>query len=270
MSLVYIIFLVSIVYVCSVRPITRIIGGTIVESNDRSFNFIVSLQANHKVHFCGGSLIHPNWVLTAAHCVDNNTTIAKIVYNTYQYTNNTNTAAADRVVIHKSFRSVLGGFDIALIKLKTPINNTKPAVLNNCPGAEPYEQVDKNVTVAGWGNKEDSLHSADLLQVSVPIISSKKCSFYLLSPSQMCAGDWEKGGRDSCQGDSGGPLVYKKGTDVTLVGIVSYGNGCARKYYPGVYTRISSYVQWIKNEIGVDYKQLKLQYTSKCPKRRKS
>ena len=103
----------------------------------------------------------------------------------------------------------------------------------------------------GWGATEEDGYAADILQeVDLPIMTNDKCKqkykHDYIGPKMLCAG-WDAGQKDACQGDSGGPLYYTKGSKVIQVGVVSWGRGCARKDSPGVYSMVSKYIDWIKN-----------------------
>ncbi|KXJ75125.1 hypothetical protein RP20_CCG012291 [Aedes albopictus] len=114
--------------------------------------------------------------------------------------------------------------------------------------------VGTNGLATGWGTlKEDGKPSCILQEVEVPVISNDVCSSEtnytssMITDNMMCAGYLGVGKKDSCQGDSGGPLVAERPDKrYELIGVVSWGNGCARPYYPGVYTRVTQYLDWIK------------------------
>lgn len=107
-----------------------------------------------------------------------------------------------------------------------------------------------NLTTAGWGRTSEGGSSSDaLLKVEVPFVSANKCSASYpnqITDRMICAG-FDEGGKDSCQGDSGGPLVKGNGSSRVLVGVVSWGEGCARPGKYGVYSKVSSVIDWINS-----------------------
>ncbi|KAJ8944712.1 hypothetical protein NQ318_007925 [Aromia moschata] len=158
-------------------------------------------------------------------------------------------------------RAVAGAFsflnfdnDIALLRLNDRVPITpfiKPICL---PKKIDNLYVGRTGIAAGWGTlKEEGRPSCILQNVEVPVISNEDCrktnySAKMISENMMCAGYPQVGKKDSCQGDSGGPLITKKEDDdqrYELIGVVSWGNGCARPGYPGVYTRVTRYLDWI-------------------------
>ena len=108
------------------------------------------------------------------------------------------------------------------------------------------------MTVTGFGTTREGGSSSDkLMEVEVPVVSNAQCSNSYpgyITFNHICAG---KEGKDSCQGDSGGPLFWSSNSKFYLTGIVSFGQGCARPNYPGVYTRVTSYLNWIKTNTGM-------------------
>jgi len=248
------------------RAETRIVGGNAVDPNDKKWEFIVSLRY-YNTHYCGGSLIAPQWVVTAAHCWWNNqtnqpmpvTSHDEVGVGSYAQSGLTD-YAIDSVYVNPLYDPNLQDNDIALIKLATPVSGIHPARLmksfNLVSGIESW--------VAGWGITEyGGLLSNDLMEVSVPLIDIYACASdsdyqtaresgyapFSLTTNMICAGYME-GGKDSCQGDSGGPLISKDGNQWVLTGIVSWGEGCAEANKPGVYTNIRGYSEWIESYTG--------------------
>ena len=158
--------------------------------------------------------------------------------------------------------------DIVILKLSENLALSHgAAVVAAClpdPSFEP-DTTGQTCFVSGWGALEYGGGSPDTLQwVDVPIITNSKCNGQYggsITDSNICAG-YDEGGKDSCQGDSGGPLVChspsRKSGNAVITGVVSYGQGCAWEGFAGVYTRVTSYLDWIKaNMVTIIYISIK-------------
>lgn len=253
------IFLMGIVQIPSAfgeGPIftQRIVGGLDAKAGDAPF--IVSLRYNGQ-HFCGGTLIAKSWVLTASHCVAAMNPEEVVLGATkVDGEDAVETFKVEKVIVHPDFnvpREMAN--DFALIKFKG-ISKIAPALLNE---VEPELLALPSFNVAGWGNtSEFSYFGSSLLQiVAVPFVDQNVCEKQLqdyqkekngyLDETMFCAG-YEEGKKDACQGDSGGPLFFKSSTNEFVVaGVVSWGIGCARKGQSGIYSDVSSVVDWINN-----------------------
>jgi len=227
----------------------RIVGGA--PAREGEFPHQVSLRWSSGSHVCGGSVIGPNTVLTAAHCVeglDNNPGSVSIVCGKHRRAvqgANEQVRTASQIVIHAQYNPRTYLNDIALIKFQQPLNfNT---YCNAIPLPSANQEESGSLQVSGWGTLSSGGQLADILQwVEVPYVSDSVCqSNYpqeTIAPSMICAGT---AGKDSCQGDSGGPLTDAGRSRVA--GVVSWGYGCAAAGYPGVYTQVSHFISWINS-----------------------
>lgn len=231
----------------------RIIGGTAAAVAE--YPWMVSIKTKDSAsHFCGASLIDKQWVLTAAHCVQEETAAGiQVTISEYdqQKTESTEqTLMVSDIYIHQQFGDHNDN-DIALLKLagesdKTPVALADTNVMANlAAGTE--------LTTIGWGltkDGDDNSLATVLQQVNVPLYDQAQCKTNYatvdvqVTGNMVCAG-FEAGGKDSCQGDSGGPLFIVQGGSAVQLGITSFGEACAKPSFPGVYARVASYQNWI-------------------------
>ena len=229
----------------------KIVGG--VEATPGEFPFIVSLQEGSFGHFCGGSLIAKNWVLTAAHCVRGGT-IDRVVIGLHDKsdTSHAETFTALRAFTHPLYDDATQDYDYALVQLSGN-SKYKPVAVNGSEIAIDDMHPISAIT-AGWGTtSEGSYALPDKLQkVSVNLVSQQTCNVGYtgkITERMICAG-YAEGGKDSCQGDSGGPLlVAGLNGQAVLAGVVSWGYGCARPKLYGVYSKVNVAFDWIKQNI---------------------
>ncbi|HEY8272351.1 MAG TPA: serine protease [Pseudobdellovibrionaceae bacterium] len=227
----------------------KVVGG--VDASGGEFPFIVSLQ-DERGHFCGGSLIRKNWVLTAAHCTG--LSIKKVVIGLYDRTDlsNTESFTPKRVIVHPKYNANLTDYDFALIELRGD-SRFQPIALNTTEIRIPNTPT-LMATVIGWGStKENSSILPTVMQkANVPLVPRGLCNRSysgMITERMLCAG-YANGGKDACQGDSGGPLVMNMTQSRRLlVGVVSWGEGCAEANRPGIYSKVNKAVSWIEKTL---------------------
>lgn len=239
---------------------SRIIGGCDSTTDSRPWMVAVGRKgyaSQFISHFCGATLIHENWALTAAHCMfdsdDNAVTPGSIelyVGTTTLDSGEGETIDVTSITTHPSYDESTQRNDIALLRLSTPASQSTARLATVKPG-QGYEAL-----TVGWGrtnavsSSQGDSYPQELQEVNVTTIDNANCYNNLLD-SQLCAGV-VAGGKDSCSGDSGGPLLLTSQGDDTLVGVVSYGYGCAQAGQVGVYTSVSAYANWIAATTGDD------------------
>ncbi|MFK7893247.1 MAG: serine protease [Granulosicoccus sp.] len=238
----------------------RIVGGTVVP--DGRYPFMAAIYFDQDgdgnyFHACGGTIIAANWILTAAHCVVNPATGAISTASEVGVRVGINDLGSDaergqfvraaQILPYPAYDRETSQGDLALIRLQVSLSEPVIALPG---GSSSMPLTGDSTIVAGWGRTtEDGDVSADLLEVPLSVVSHADClPFYpqsLDTQANFCAGAGFAGGRDSCQGDSGGPLFLVRDDIYIQAGVVSYGEGCARPGIPGVYTRLSTYANWI-------------------------
>jgi secreted trypsin-like serine protease len=246
----------------------KIIGGAETSIEDYpSLAAILYTQSSDRYdqfdrQFCGGNFITTQWVLTAAHCMFDSSfnqasaSDISILANVTDLTVGGTELSVAGIEVHPDYSpSVVDTIaDLALIYLEEPAAVTPMSLYSGSVAAG------TSAWLAGWGALNYTIsggasnYAEVLNDVELPIVSNSDCnSVYEQSgttiyDSQMCAG-LDEGGKDSCSGDSGGPLMIASDGALVQAGIVSFGAGCALAGYPGVYTRVGSYTDWIQSKI---------------------
>lgn len=247
----------------------KIIGGRPVAQHYPWFVQLVD-GVNSPHGYCGGTLIAPRIVLTAAHCVEPQ--YVRSMYVTMGMANGLNLhlkkpVKVEGVIVHPSYNPKgddPGQNDIAMLYLadySRQVFELPVAPLKLDDGVGVSDAAHVLAKTIGLGNQSSVGWLSDGLirEVDLPILDLSVCSekYENIGKNQICAGDIKRGGIDSCQGDSGGPLMLRNSQDEwTLAGIVSFGEGCAQRQAPGVYTRVSSFLPWIRESESILTKPL--------------
>lgn len=241
---------------CGYKPSVRIVGGS--EAPRGAWPWQAQVRSSNGFTFCGGTLVHPRWIVTAAHCVPNKPPSSIRVRLGAHYrsrkTGSEQDFEVERIISHRSYKRPYGmAHDIAMLKLRRPAQINRNVNLACLPGSSGEAQVGKTCWVTGYGTLSSGGSLADrLMQVDVPIVSQSQCKQGYgssIHESMVCAG-FRQGGKDSCQGDSGGPLVCEMSGKYYLEGVVSWGHGCAARGKYGVYARVRYLRQWIDDTMG--------------------
>merc|ERR1712218_422738 len=248
---------------------TRIVGGQEVEVNEWPWQAGMVWSGSSSV-FCGATVISDEWILTASHCVDGtNAAEIQVLLAEHDYWDSDDPVRMDisEIIMHAGYDSGTVDQDFALLKMASKIDwasnpNIRPACLPDAAAGD-YDQWMSTVT--GWGTTSSGGSVSNvLLEVDVKVISNSECNaaYGGITSNMLCAADASgNGGSDACQGDSGGPLVAcgmdgncgtMPGQNYDLIGVVSFGIGCAQADFPGVYARVTAARAWIDaNAVGL-------------------
>uniref|UniRef100_A0A1A8N1T2 Plasminogen activator, tissue n=1 Tax=Nothobranchius pienaari TaxID=704102 RepID=A0A1A8N1T2_9TELE len=249
------------------RPAFRMFGGRDSDIAEQPWQAAISFyNARHRKHFhrCGGVLISSCWVLSAAHCfeiTDKPENFEVILGRTFrnQSSSGEQIFSVENYWIHEKFDNETFDNDIVILKLKSDIGIcavNSPEVLPACLPERGLMLPDwTECEISGYG--KDAEFSAEFSERvkrgHVRLWPRERCVPEVLSgrtvtSNMLCAGD-TRGLDDACKGDSGGPLVCRHKDRMTLMGVISWGDGCGQKDKPGVYTKVTHYIDWIKNKI---------------------
>ncbi|XP_041834358.1 coagulation factor VII isoform X2 [Melanotaenia boesemani] len=232
----------------------RIVGGVECPKGECPWQVLLMYKGKG---ICGGVIYKPTWILTASHCLETtDKRFLKVIAGEHNIAVNESTEQpiqVAQIIMHENYEMNTANNDIALLRLASPIRFTPYAVpicLPTRPLAERELWAVSLHTVSGWGRRSENGPTSNLLRrTMVPRMRTQTCveeSGVQLTENMFCAG-YLDGRSDSCKGDSGGPLVTNYRKTAFLLGIVSWGKGCARPGNYGIYTRVSNYLEWIHN-----------------------
>jgi secreted trypsin-like serine protease len=224
-----------------------IVGGTTTTTS--AYPFMMQITDASQNQFCGGTLVSPTKVVTAAHCMVGETTSSVRVVGGRTYLNGTNgtVARVSKIWIHPNYTSATRGEDVAVLTLSTSMPYATAKYVSSTDTS--VYTAGTTARVLGWGTTSQNGSSSNQLRTAtVPIVSDTSCrgsyGSDFVASEMVCAG-YSSGGVDTCQGDSGGPLLVGG----VLAGITSWGEGCAQAGYPGVYTRLTTFSSLVTAQV---------------------
>ncbi|XP_005165399.1 transmembrane protease serine 13b isoform X1 [Danio rerio] len=242
---------------CGRPPVSsRIIGGSVAAEGHWPWQASLHFQGKHS---CGGSLVAPDFIITAAHCFPKETSGSQLPSNWKVYIGFVSQLKlpspyyVKEIILHEKYNPTTKNYDIALLKLNKPASDVEPICLPVIGQTFPPA---KQCWTTGFGviRQGSNSVSTSLMEVTVSLIDSSVCNspnVYNgeITENMQCAGDL-RGGKDSCQGDSGGPLACKSNDGQWfLTGVTSWGEGCGQVNRPGVYSDVAKYLMWIYSKM---------------------
>ncbi|XP_075293468.1 chymotrypsin-C [Opisthocomus hoazin] len=259
--------LLGYAYGCGQPAVAPVLGARVVGGEDaraHSWPWQISLQyisSNAWHHTCGGTLIAPQWVLTAAHCISSSLTYRVVLGKQDLSEDNEAGSVAVSVaktIVHEKWNSLLIINDIALVKLATAVEESDTIQAACLPPSDLILENDYPCYITGWGRIRTNGPLADVLQQALlPVVDYDTCSKSswwgsTVRTTMVCAGG--DGVVSGCNGDSGGPLNCQRNGLWEVNGIVSFGSGlgCNTARKPTVFTRVSAYIDWINEKISAN------------------
>lgn len=243
----------------------RIVGGNNASISD--YPWQVAVTTSNNFQFCGGTIINEYWIVTAAHCLGSYSNI-RVRAGVTNKTHTGQTITVAQEIPHPQYHANSSRNDIALLRLSSPLDlsgsNAKAIpIVTQALAASGMQDPGVMAVITGWGATSEGGSATNTLQVAqVPIVSNADAmniggySQGQITDDMICAGFLGQGGVDACQGDSGGPFVVPDASSPVgyrLAGATSWGIGCARPNYPGVYARVSHFQNWIEQTTGLSW-----------------
>jgi secreted trypsin-like serine protease len=230
----------------------EIVGG--IEATPGEWPGVVLLYRR----VCGGALVAPSWVVTAAHCLpvpaDANGGVERVIVGRHRRsTHDGEEIRVKRAISHALWgQPSINANDIALLELETPTSYPIAKLVRQDEISAAY-QASAVATVVGWGTTLDAGLSDPLMKVDIPLFSNDECKTFKgyegVTDGMVCAG-FREGGRGACNSDSGGPLYSNVNGERTLIGTVSGGRSCTAPNSPNIYTRLGAYLDWMRDKSG--------------------
>ncbi|XP_066587682.1 transmembrane protease serine 9-like [Prorops nasuta] len=245
----------------------RIVGGSPAKKGQFPHQVSLHWEFTGSIFYCGGTIINSRWILTAAHCMVDLPEFGIIVVKAGKYQlgvdeDTEQSIEVEKNITHKSYAGGVNPYDIALLKLKKPLTLSKAVAAIRLP--EAGEELTGTVVLSGWGSissTKQPVWPEKLQKIDLSVIDFQTCKEALgkfnlsssLHETNVCTGPLT-GGLSACNGDSGGPLItIKSNNETELVGIVSWGiTPCGTPGAPSIYTKVSSYIDWIRDSIAAN------------------